>query len=102
MPESVLQPSAAGSAAAGGVFVGVDWGNAHHQLCVLDAAGRIIEQGKVMHDVAGLLELTGRLGRHTPVAGIAIERSEGLLVETPAAAGAPAVLRVTEDVGSGP
>jgi transposase len=78
----VLEPVAAESAAAGGVFVGVDWGNAHHYVCVLDAAGRIVEQGKVAHDVAGLRELTGRLGGHSRVAGVAIERSEGLLVET--------------------
>jgi transposase len=67
--------------AANGKFVGVDWGNAHHQLCVLDATGGVVEQGKVTHDVAGLRELADRLGRHAPVAGIAIERSEGLLVE---------------------
>jgi transposase len=67
--------------AADGLFVGVDWGNAHHQFCVLDATGVVVEQGKVTHDVAGLRELADRLGRHAPVAGIAIERSEGLLVE---------------------
>ena len=70
------------SAAADGVFIGLDWGNSHHQLCILDAAGRIVHQGKFAHDVTGALALTDRLSRHGPVEGIAIERSEGLLVET--------------------
>ncbi|MBA2774285.1 MAG: IS110 family transposase [Nocardioidaceae bacterium] len=69
------------STAAGGVFVGVDWGNSHHQLCMLDPVGRVVAQGKFAHDVAGIRELSQRLNRHGPIAGIAIERSEGLLVE---------------------
>ncbi|WP_198955305.1 transposase [Kineosporia sp. R_H_3] len=64
------------------MFVGVDWGEYHHQLCVVDGEGRVLEQRKVTHDVAGLRELTDRLGRHDHVVGIAIERSEGLLIET--------------------
>jgi hypothetical protein len=68
------------STAADGMFVGVDWGNSHHQVCVLDPTGRVVEAGKVTHDVAGLRELADRLGRHAPVTGIAIERSEDLLV----------------------
>jgi Transposase len=41
-----------------------------------------VEQSKVSHDVAGVRELIGRLRRHRPIVGIAIERAEGLLVET--------------------
>jgi len=41
-----------------------------------------MHQGQYAHDVAGLEELSARLGRHGPVTGIAIERSEGLLVES--------------------
>jgi transposase len=64
-----------------GVFVGIDWGNSHHQLCVVDAAGEIVQQGKVAHDVAGLQELGFQLSQHNLVVGVAIERAEGLLVE---------------------
>ena len=64
------------------MFIGLDWGNSHHQLCILDAAGRMVHQGKFAHDIAGARGLTERLHRHGPVQGIAIERSEGLLVET--------------------
>ncbi len=78
----MLDSSRVESTAADGVFVGLDWGNSHHQLCVLDAAGRMLDQGKFAHDVAGARDLRERLGRHGLVQGIAIERSEGLLVET--------------------
>src|SRR5262249_37946548 len=50
--------------------------------CLVDPQGQILHQGQYAHDVAGLQELSARLGRHGPVAGIAIERSEGLLVES--------------------
>ena len=78
----MLDSSEVESTAADGVFIGLDWGNSHHQLCILDAAGRMVHQGKFVHDIAGARGLTERLHRHGPVQGIAIERSEGLLVET--------------------
>jgi Transposase len=77
----VLDSSAVESVPADGVFVGIDWGNSHHQLCVVDRAGRVVEQGEVAHDVAGIHDLQTRLVRRGPVVGVAIERSEGLLVE---------------------
>ncbi len=81
MAQGVLDPSAVASTAAGGVFVGIDWGNSHHQLCVVDDVGRLVEQCKLAHDVAGIGELVDRLRRHASITGIAIERSDGLLVE---------------------
>lgn len=70
------------SAAAGEeVFAGIDWGGSFHQLCLVDAAGRIMLQRRIGHDLAGFAELdrilTGQSGRLR----IAIERAEGLLVE---------------------
>jgi len=80
----VLESShAAVVAAADPVFVGVDWGNSHHQLCIVDAAGGIVDQGRFAHDVAGLHLLEGRLRRHADIVGVSIERSEGLLVDAP-------------------
>jgi transposase len=77
----MLDSSAVESAAADGVFVGIDWGNSHHQVCVLDTVGQVIVQARATHDVAGLKEVDRLLSRYGKVAGIAIERSEGLLVE---------------------
>ena len=78
----LLNSSLVRSAGADGLFAGIDWGNSFHQLCLVDPQGRIVHQARYDHDVAGLAGLTARLGRDGPVTGIAIERGEGLLVET--------------------
>lgn len=74
--------STVASPEADGVFVGIDWGNSHHQLCIVDNAGRLVQQAKVTHDVTGLNDLQGHLSRCGNIVGVCIERSEGLLVET--------------------
>lgn len=63
------------------VFAGIDWGGEHHQLCVVDSAGKRLTQLRVAHDVAGLVTLRRELERFGDRLPIAIERSEGLLVE---------------------
>ena len=77
----MLDSSGVASTAGEGVFIGLDWGNSQHQLCILDPAGRLVYQGRFAHDVAGLGDLDHLLHTHGRVAGIAIERAEGLLVE---------------------
>jgi len=62
-------------------FAGIDWGGEHHQLCVVDDAGKRLTQLRVAHDVAGLANLRRELARFGNQVPIAIERSEGLLVE---------------------
>jgi transposase len=69
------------------VFAGIDWGEAHHQLCVVDADGTQRSQLRVAHDVAGLEDLDTELVRFGPRLPIALERSDGLLVEHLQAAG---------------
>ena len=63
------------------VFAGIDWGGSHHQLCVLDNTGERLAQLRVTHDVAELTRLDNELARHGAVVPVAVERSEGLLVE---------------------
>jgi transposase len=63
------------------VFAGIDWGGEHHQLCVVDIAGKRQAQVRLRHDVAGLADLESTLRRFSPRLPIAVERSEGLLVE---------------------
>ena len=63
------------------VFAGIDWGGSHHQLCVLDNTGQRLTQLRVTHDVAGLACLDDALAGHGAVLPVAVERSEGLLVE---------------------
>ena len=65
------------------VFIGIDWGEQHHQVHALDADGGTRLEFRVDHDVAGLERLRdalSALGEPDSV-GVAIERREGLLVE---------------------
>jgi len=62
-------------------FAGIDCGGEHHQLCVVDTTGKRRTQLRVRHDVAGLHDLDAELHRFGVNLPIAIERSEGLLVE---------------------
>lgn len=68
-------------------FAGIDWGGAHHQLCVVDERGRRRAEIRVTHDVAGLADLDDELARFGPSLPVAVERAEGLLVEHLQAAG---------------
>src|SRR5215217_2293042 len=64
------------------MFAGIDWGGYHHQLCVVsETGGRAIER-RVAHDRAGLIELPNTLAGVAPVMRVAVERAEGLLVES--------------------
>jgi transposase len=65
------------------VFVGLDWGERHHQVHALDAAGSSRLALRVPHDRSGLERLHAALaGLGLPAdVGIAIERREGLLVD---------------------
>lgn len=36
------------------VFVGIDWGWEEHQLCVLDAEGKLLLKRKIAHEVRAL------------------------------------------------
>jgi transposase len=62
-------------------FAGIDWGGEHHQLCIVDPGGKRLSQVRVTHDVAGLADLDAELARYGTRMPIAIERSDGLLVE---------------------
>lgn len=62
-------------------FAGIDWGASFHQLCVMNAAGQVVAQQRVLHDVNGLASLRTTLARLGAPVKVAIERAEGLLVE---------------------
>ena len=65
------------------VFIGIDWGEQHHQVHALDTEGHPRLELRVSHDRAGLEilhEALSTLGAPGSI-GIAIERREGLLVE---------------------
>ena len=70
-------------------YAGVDWGEEHHQLCVVDDRGQRRAEEQVSNDVTGLARLRSQLLRFGPGLPVAIERSEGLLVEHLQAHGHP-------------
>ncbi|HET7070335.1 MAG TPA: IS110 family transposase [Nocardioides sp.] len=65
------------------VFVGLDWGEQHHQVHGLDGAGTTRLSIRVTHDRSGLERLRRALAAlgEPAVVGVAIERREGLLVD---------------------
>jgi transposase len=63
------------------VFVGIDWGASHHQLCAVSATGQRLRQVRLRHDVAGLNRLDAELAQLGTGLPICVERAEGLLIE---------------------
>src|SRR5580692_9062070 len=67
-------------------FVGIDWGSDKHRVCLMDGAGKIIEERWVEHNGHSLTELVDWLRRQTlespSVLAAAIELPRGAIVET--------------------
>jgi transposase/transposase IS116/IS110/IS902 family protein len=72
------------------IFAGVDWAEAHHDVCVMSEDGRVLGQRRVSHSVAGIGELHALIAAHAeegePVA-VGIEVDRGLVVTALLAAG---------------
>jgi transposase len=66
-------------------FVGIDWGNETHQVCVVDANGTQILESSVAHDgeaIAALVDRVLALGSFEPeVFAVAMEAPRGTMVE---------------------
>jgi 2-keto-3-deoxy-galactonokinase len=71
-------------------FLGIDWGEAHHDLCLLDQDGMVLAARRIPDGLAGVGELHALVAAHakdpTQVA-VGIETDRGLLVESLLAAG---------------
>jgi hypothetical protein len=72
------------------ILVGVDWAEAHHEVCVLDQTGAALGRRRVPDGVAGLAQLHALVAAHAGepsqvVVGIELDR--GLLVGALVAAG---------------
>lgn len=63
------------------IYCGIDWGGYTHWLCAVDGQGRRIVSQRFAHDRTGLEELQAALTGLGEALPVAIERSEGLLVE---------------------
>ena len=66
------------------VFVGIDWANDNHQVCVVDAVGNKMAEFSVEHSASGMEQLAVRLLElaHEPQrCSVAIELNRGAIVE---------------------
>lgn len=76
------------------MFVGIDWAQQAHEVCAVDAAGKIRHRATVEHSQDGLDQLVGHLGRWATEGEllVGIERPEGRLVDRILEAGYPILL----------
>lgn len=75
----------------GGVTAGLDWATEDHAVAIVDTAGQVAQRFTVPHTVTGLRELVRRL----TVAGVtevALERSDGPVIDTLLQAGITVVV----------
>lgn len=61
-------------------FVGIDWADQHHDICVLAEDGRVVTRPKIQNDLTGFQQLNAVLRSLAPVR-VSIERPDGLLVD---------------------
>jgi transposase len=72
------------------IFVGVDWAEAHHDVCVLDEAGAVLAKRRIAEGLEGVRQLHALLADHAEDPGhivVGIETDRGLLVGALVAAG---------------
>ncbi len=72
------------------IFVGIDWSERHHDICVLDADGERVARTRVADGVEGVAELHGVLATYAEEPEevvVGIETDRGLLVGALVAAG---------------
>ncbi len=81
----------------GGLTAGIDWASADHVACVVDAAGQVRARFSVTHDRSGIRKLITGL-RAAGVSEVAIERSDGVLVDALLDAGLTVVVIASRQV----
>ena len=72
------------------IFVGIDWAEAHHDVCVLDTAGEVLAARRIPEGLEGVARLHALLAEHAEVPTeviVGIETDRGLLVGALLAAG---------------
>jgi hypothetical protein len=72
------------------LFLGVDWGERHHDLCLLDQDGSVLAARRIGDGLAGMEELHGLVAAYAEQpaqVAVGIETDRGLLVGALVAAG---------------
>lgn len=78
-------------------YGGVDWASAEHAICVVDAAGGVVDRFPVAHRARDLAAMCRRLERHG-VRRVAIERPDGPVVDALMQAGLEVVVIASRQV----
>jgi hypothetical protein len=76
------------------MFVGIDWAKEAHEVCAVDASGKVCHRATVPHSQDGLDQMVRDLGRWATEGEllVGIERPEGRLVDRILEAGDPILL----------
>lgn len=72
------------------VFLGVDWAEESHDVCLMDEGGRVLGRAKVANSLVGVSRIHELVDEHSSEAGevvVGIETDRGLLVKVLLAAG---------------
>lgn len=72
------------------VFVGIDWAEVHHDICLLNGDGRVLARRRIADGLSGVRELHAVIADHAEEPSqvvIGIETDRGLLVGSLVAAG---------------
>jgi transposase len=72
------------------IYVGIDWAEAHHDVCLMDEVGTALANGRVPEGVGGLAMLHGMVATHAEEpsqVAVGIETDRGLLVGALVASG---------------
>ena len=72
------------------IYVGIDWAEAHHDVCAVDEAGELVLRMRIADGLDGVAQLHAALAERAATATevvIGIETDRGLLVQALVAAG---------------
>jgi len=72
------------------IHVGIDWAETHHDVCIIDDDGTVLNEFRIDNNLAGVARLHEQIGDHTDepdAVTIGIETDRGLLVHAIKAAG---------------
>ncbi len=72
------------------VFLGVDWAEEHHDVCLLDEQGEVLGRAQVANSLEGVGHIHALVAEHSEESGevvVGIETDRGLLVQALLAAG---------------
>ncbi len=72
------------------LFVGIDWAEKHHDVCLMDESGAILQKFRVLEGIKGIERLHAAIAEHAQEPGevvVGIETDRGLLVGTLLASG---------------